>query len=146
MHVCMLPSSRDVNDVPLIIAGSLGILAAAIHGLGGEALVVRKLSLDTLPSTSFGGPKTTKLMIHVSWHITTVAFLAVGTALILSGSALDGDEAQALALLGACAASGVAAVVLVLSGTYRTSVRTLIRHPGPLVPTATAAIAWWGVL
>jgi hypothetical protein len=136
----------DMNDAPLIIAGSLGILAAAIHGLGGEALVVRKLSLEALPSTSFGGPKTTKLMIHVSWHIATVGFLVVGTALILSGSVLDGDAAQALALLGACAASGVAAVVLVVSGAYRMSLRTLIRHPGPLVLTATAAIAWWGVL
>ena len=32
-------------NVALIIAGSLAILGAAIHGVGGEVLVVTKLSL-----------------------------------------------------------------------------------------------------
>jgi hypothetical protein len=31
-------------NVPLILAGSLAILGAAIHGVGGEVLVLRKLS------------------------------------------------------------------------------------------------------
>jgi hypothetical protein len=35
-------------NVPLIVAGSLTILGAAVHGVGGEVLVVRKLSLGTL--------------------------------------------------------------------------------------------------
>src|SRR5918999_115671 len=80
-------------DVPLIVAGSLAILGAAVHGVGGEVLVVRKLSPGMLPSSRFGGPRTTKSMIHVTWHLTTIAFLAVGSALVLSGSVLDGDTA-----------------------------------------------------
>src|SRR6266540_205774 len=78
-------------NVPLIVAGSLAILGAAIHGVGGEVLVVRKLSPGMLPSSPFGGPRMTKSMIHVTWHMTTIAFLTVGSALLLSGSVLRGD-------------------------------------------------------
>ena len=50
-------------NVPLIVAGSLAILSAAIYGAGGEVLVVRQLSPGMLPSSRFGGPRTIKLMI-----------------------------------------------------------------------------------
>lgn len=95
-------------DVPLIVAGSLAILGAAVHGVGGEVLVVRKLSPGMLPSSRFGGPGMTKAMIHVTWHMTA---LAVG-----------------------------------LGTVYTRSPRSLLRHPGPAVLTATAALAWWGAL
>ncbi len=52
-------------NIPLIVAGSLAILGTAIHGVGGE-VVVRKLSPGMLPSSPFGGRKTTKSMIHVT--------------------------------------------------------------------------------
>ncbi len=32
-------------------------------------------------------------MIHVTWHMTTIAFLTVGFALLLSGAVVDGDMA-----------------------------------------------------
>ena len=83
-------------NVPLIVAGSLAILGAAIHGVGGELLVVRQLSQGMLPSSRFGGPRTTKLMIHTTWHLTTIAFLTVGLALLLSGSVLHGDTARGI--------------------------------------------------
>ena len=47
----------------LVVAGSLALLGAAVHGLGGEVLVVRRLSPGVLPSSPFGGPRATKLMI-----------------------------------------------------------------------------------
>jgi hypothetical protein len=133
-------------NVPLIVAGSLAILGAAIHGVGGEVLVVRKLSPGMLPSSSFGGPRTTKAMIHVTWHMTTIAFLTVGTALLLSGSVLDGDTARGIGLLAAGAATGFAALAAGLGAAYMRSPRSLFRHPGPAVLTATAALAWWGAL
>jgi hypothetical protein len=135
----------DVN-VPLILAGSLAILGAAIHGVGGEILVVRKLSPGMLPPTRFGGPLTTRSMIHVTWHLTTIAFLTVGAALILSGSVLHGDTARGIGLLAAAASTGYAAVAVGLGSVYMQSPRSLFRHPGPVVLTATAALAWWGVL
>ena len=67
-------------NVQLIAAGSLAVLAAAIHGGAGEVLVVRRLSPETLSASAFGGPRMTRAMIHVTWHVTTIAFLAVGMA------------------------------------------------------------------
>jgi hypothetical protein len=133
-------------NVPLIVAGSLALLGAAIHGVGGEVLVLRKLSPETLPSSRFGGPRTTKTMIHAAWHMTTIAFLTVGSALLVSGSVLDGDTARGIALVGAGAFTGFAAVALGLGAAYARSPRLVLRHPGPAVLTATAALAWWGAL
>ena len=131
-------------NVPLIVAGSLAILGAAVHGVAGEVLVVRKLSPAMLPPTRFGGPKMTKTMIHVTWHITTIAFLTVGAALLLSGSVLHGDTARGIALVAASASTGFAAIAVGVGGAH--SPRALSRHLGPAVLTATAALAWWGTL
>ncbi|HEX8075496.1 MAG TPA: hypothetical protein VF545_11005 [Thermoleophilaceae bacterium] len=133
-------------DVPLIVAGALAVVGAAVHGVGGEVLVVRKLSPGTLPSSRFGGPRTTKSMIHVTWHMTTVAFLTVGFALLLSGSVLDADAARGVALVAAGAATGFAALAVGLGAAYARSPRSLLLHPGPAVLTATAVLAWWGAL
>jgi hypothetical protein len=132
-------------NVPLIVAGSLAVLGAAVHGVGGEVLVVRKLSPGVLPSSPFGGPRMTKTMIHVTWHMTTIAFLTVGCALLLSGSVLDGDSARGIALVAAAASTGFAALAVGLGGAAQ-SPRSVLRHPGPAVLTATAALAWWGAL
>jgi hypothetical protein len=88
----------------------------------------------------------TMAMIHVTWHMTTIAFLSVGIALLVSGSILDGDAAEAVALAGAGAATGFAALALGLGGAYMRSPRSLFRHPGPVVLTVTAVLAWWGAL
>jgi hypothetical protein len=133
-------------NAPLIIAGSLAILGAAIHGVGGEVLVVRNLSPAMLPSSRFGGPKTTKTMIHVTWHMTTIAFLTVASALLLSGSVLHGDTARGIGLVAAGASTGFAALAVGLGGAYRQFPRSLLRHPASVVLTATAALAWWGAL
>jgi hypothetical protein len=136
----------DRVNAPLIVAGSLALIGAAVHGVGGEVLVVRKLSPAVLPSSRFGGPRMTQAMIHVTWHMTTVAFLTVGVALLLAGSVLDGDAAQAVALVAAGAATGFAALALGLGAAYMRSPRTLFRHPAPAVLTLTAALAWVGAL
>jgi hypothetical protein len=84
-------------------------------------------------------------MIHVTWHMTTVAFLTVGVALLLSGSVLRGDAAQGISIVAASASTGFAALALGLGGAAL-SPRSLLRHPGPAVLTATAALAWLGAL
>src|SRR5918994_1113126 len=145
MYGTVASGGRSVN-VQLIVAGSLAILGAAIHGVGGEVLVVRRLSPGMLPSSRFGGPGTTKTMIHVTWHMTTIAFLTVGSALLLSGSVLNGDTARGIGLLAAGASTGFAALAVGLGAAYAQSPRSLFRHPGPAALTATAALAWWGAL
>jgi hypothetical protein len=129
-------------NVPLIAAGSLAVLGAAIHGVGGEFLVVRKLSPAMLPPSRFGGPRATQTMLHATWHMATVAFLTVGVALVIAGSALHGDAARGIGLLAAGAFTGFAAVAVGLG----TSAGSAFRHPGPIVLTATAVLAWWGAL
>ena len=133
-------------DAQLIGAGSLAVLGAAVHGIGGEVLVVRKLSPETLSASPFGGPRMTRAMIHVTWHLTTVAFFTVGVALILAGSVLEGDAARGVGLFAAGTSTGFAAVVVGLGAADTKSPRLLLRHPGPLVLTATAVLAWWGAL
>ena len=133
-------------NVALIVAGCLGILAAAVHGAGGEALVVRKLSMETLAPSPFGGPRMTMAMLHVSWHVATIAFLATGVTLLLAGTTLDGEAAEAAAVTGAAAFSGYAAVVVGLGWGYMRSPRNLLTHPGPGILTGTAVLAWIGAL
>ena len=133
-------------NVPLIVAGSLAILGAGIHGVAGEVLVVRRLSPGMLASSPFGGSRMTKAMIHVTWHMTTIAFLTVGSALLLSGSVLHGDTARGLGLVSAGACTGFAALAVGLGAAYTRSPRSLYLHPGPAVLSATAVLAWWGVL
>jgi hypothetical protein len=133
-------------NVPLIVAGALAVLGAAIHGVGGEVLVVRKLSPAMLPPSRLGGPRTTKSMIHATWHMTTIAFACVGVALLLSGTVLDGDAAEGIALVAAGAATGFAAVAVGLGAAYAQSPRSVFLHPGPALLVATAVLAWWGAL
>jgi hypothetical protein len=133
-------------NVPLIVAGSLAVAGAAIHGVAGELLVMRRLSRATLPPSRFGGPGTTKAMVHVTWHMTTVAFLTVGCALLLSGTLLDGDAARGISMVAAAAATGFAVIAVGLGAAHTRSPRSLLRHPGPAVLMATAALAWWGAL
>jgi hypothetical protein len=133
-------------DIQLILAGSLAIAGAAIHGIGGELLVVRKLSPELLSASSFGGPRMTKAMIHATWHLTTTGFFAVGVALLLAGSLITGDEAHGIGLVAAGTSTGFAAVVLGLGAADTKSLRSLLRHPAPVLLTVIAAIAWWGAL
>ena len=132
-------------DAPLIAAGSVALIAAAIHGGGGEVWVMRNLTRETLPSTRLGGAGMTRAMIHVTWHIVTFAFLIVGVALILAGSVLDGDAARAVARVAASAFTGFAAVAIGL-GTVSQGTRSVRAHPGPAVLAAGAALAWWGAV
>jgi hypothetical protein len=91
----------------------------------------------------------TKAMIHVTWHMTTIAFLAVGSALLLSGTVLHGGSARGIGLLAAGASTGFAALAVGLGAAYAQpprSPRSLFLHPAPAMLTATAGLAWWGAL
>ena len=133
-------------NAAMMVAGSLAVLAAAVHGYAGELLVVRRLSREMLPSTRFGGSGMTRAMIHVTWHLTTLGFLTVGSALLVSGTVLDGDEARAVAVVAAAGATGFALLIVGLGTVSSGSLRTLYRHPAGAVLSASAALAWLGAL
>ena len=131
-------------NAPLIVAGSLAIIGTAIHGVGGEVLVVRRLRLQMLPPSPFGGPATTKFMIRATWHMTTIAFLTFGSALLLSGLVLHGDTARGISMVAASASTAFAA--LAVGGACVRGPRALLRHPAPVMLSAVAVLAWWGAL
>jgi hypothetical protein len=85
-------------------------------------------------------------MIHVTWHVTTIAFLAVGIALLLSGSVLEDGAARGVGLVAAGMSTGFAAVALGLGAAGTKTPRSLVRHPGPVALAVVAGLAWWGVL
>lgn len=130
-------------NVPLFVAGCLALLGAAIHGIAGEILVVRRLSPSALPATRFGGPEGTKIMIRASWHFTTIAFLTVGSSLVLSATVLQDEAARAIGLMAAAASTGFAA--LALGAALTRSPRAFFRHPAPILLSSVAILAWWGV-
>jgi hypothetical protein len=129
-------------NVPYLAAGVLGLLGALIHGGVGEVTVIRRLSLDSLPATRWGGPETTLGLIRGTWHLLTTAFLALGTGLTLCGQAGPGATCRGVGML----ATGTfgAFAVLVVAGALLRPPRSLIRHPAPLLMTAATALAWWG--
>ncbi len=85
-------------------------------------------------------------MIHVTWQLTTIAFLSVGLALVLSGTVLNGDTRRGIGLVATDASTGFAAGVVGVGTADAHSPRSLARHPGPAVLTATAALALSGAL
>jgi hypothetical protein len=97
-----------------------------------------------LPSSRFGGPAATKTMIYVTWHMTTIAFLTVGCALLMSGLVLHGDTARGISVVAASSSTGFAA--LAVGSAFARSPRMLLRHPAPVALTAIAVLAWWGAL
>jgi hypothetical protein len=132
-------------NVPLIIAGSLAVASAAIHGVRGEALL-RRVSPEMLPPEGPGGRRQTKMEIHINWLLVTTTFLVVGEGLLPSGSVLDGDSARALGLFAAGTLTGFAVGAVGLVAAYMRSPRSVLLHGAPAVLTAVAALAWWGAL
>lgn len=131
-------------NVPLVLAGVLALGTAVGHALIGETIVLRKLSLDGLPSTRFGGPSATKAMIRVAWHLGTIAYLALGSALVASGSAAPGDVQRGVGFVAAGCLTGFAA--LAVAAALREGPRLLLRHPAPGAFSVVAALAWWGTV
>jgi hypothetical protein len=66
-----------------------------------------------------------------------------GLALLLSGAVLDGDTRRTIGLLAASASTGLAAVSVGIGAAYARTPRFLLRHPGPAVLAAAAALSWW---
>ena len=128
-------------DLPLIIAGSIAVVSAALHVAGGEALM-RRVSPEVLPRQGPGGQRQTKMEIHINWQLVTITFLVLGVGLLLSGSVLDGDSARALALFAAATVTCFAVLAAGLVAAYS----SVLLHGAPAALTAVAALAWWGAL
>jgi hypothetical protein len=132
-------------EIPLIVAGTVAVVTAAIHVVGGESLMGR-VSPEMLPPEGSGGRLQAKMEMHINWQWASTTFLALGVGLLLSGSVLDGAAARALGLFVAGALTGLAVIATGLVAAYMRSPRSVLVHGAPIVLTAVAALAWWGAL
>ena len=69
-----------------------------------------------------------------------------GLSADIVGAWRSAPTARGIGLLAAGASTGFAALAVGLGAAYAQSPNFLLRHPGPAVLTATAALAWWGAL
>ncbi|MGH2728587.1 MAG: hypothetical protein ACRDKS_16575 [Actinomycetota bacterium] len=129
-------------NLPFAAAGVLALAGAFVHGIAGEATVVTKLSPESLPSSRFGGSSTTKLMIRATWHITTIAFLVIGSALMACAPDVSSQACRGVGRVAAISYSGFAALTIGL--TLAKGPKGLLRHPAPLLFSLVATLAWWG--
>jgi hypothetical protein len=133
-------------NLPFAIGGALALVGALIHGIAGEAVVVTKLRTETLSPSPFGGPMMTKLMIRATWHITTIAFVVIGSAMAACAQAGSSRACEGVGRMAAVSYASFAALTLGLAVTQgpRGLLRTVRRHPAPLVFVSVAVLAWWG--
>jgi hypothetical protein len=137
-------------NVPLLLAGVTSFAGAAIHGIVGDVLLVRRIDSGSLPSTRFGGPAASKFLIRVSWHLLTATFVVLGAAMFVCGLFVCGfddahDACRSTAILSASAFSAFAAITIA-SSVRMSGTQGLFRHPAPAAFTVIAVLAWWGAL
>jgi hypothetical protein len=132
-------------NVPLLFAGLVSFGGAAIHGIVGDVLLVRRIDPGSLPSTRFGGPAASKFLVRVSWHLLTATFVVLGAAMFVCGFHEAHDACRSTAIL--CASAFSAFATITIASTIRMSgPRGLFRHPAPAAFTVIAVLAWWGAL
>jgi hypothetical protein len=137
-------------NVPFLVAGAMALVGAGVHGVAGEMMIVRRLRSETLPSSLFGDGSATMVMIRVTWHLTTVSFFALGTALVACGALGSGPASRAVGLFAAGSYSAFA--VLAIGTLLRHGPRALLRHgprgllghPAPALFVTVATLAWLG--
>jgi hypothetical protein len=126
-----------------LVAGALALVGAAIHGGAGEVLILRKLFSGELPSSRFGGPVATRAMIRVTWHVATLTFAVLGSALATCGFLGPGDGCRGIGVVAASSFTGFLALAVVVA---LQRPRGRIRHRGPVMFLAVAALSWWGTV
>ncbi|MGH2725694.1 MAG: hypothetical protein ACRDKS_01835 [Actinomycetota bacterium] len=139
-------------NVPFAIGGALALAGAAVHGAIGERLVVTKLRTEVLSPTPFGGPRMTKLMIRATWHITTLAFVVIGSAMAACTTADSSQACRGIGRVAAISYTSFAGLTIGLGVATRQGLgvatrqgpRALLRHPAPLLFALVAGLAWWG--
>jgi hypothetical protein len=129
-------------NVPFVVAGVLAIAGAAVHGILGEKIVVSRLRREALPSSKFGSSSFTLVMIRATWHITTLAFVVLGSALLACTPDATGGACEAVGRVTAIAYASFFALSIGLVAPMIRRIR--LRHPAPLLFALVAVLSWWG--
>lgn len=132
-------------NIPLVIAGGMALVTASIHGIVGDAVLVRKIKIEALPTTPFGGPAQSKALIRVSWHLLTLTFVILAVALFVSGIWDTSDFAPGVAYLAGAMYTGFAVTTVGVT-LVRSGARGLVAHPAQFVFVTVCAMIWWGAI
>ena len=125
----------------LVLAGALALFGAGIHGWVGDR-IVRRIADDALPRNRFEGIST-KFLIRVTWHITTLAFLVLGVGLVWVGLAPRAAAATGVAFVAAAAFLSWS-VLAFAAGFKHGGMQVFRSHPAPAIFLLTAGLAAWG--
>lgn len=125
-----------------VAAASVAVLAAAIHGIAGERLVLRRLRVQTLHATRYGGPRATLNLLRGSWHLVTATFFMTAVGLAVCAGAEPDGACRGVGLLTAATYGAFFLGVLVRAVRGRPSI--LVRHPGPAAFALVAGFSWLG--
>jgi hypothetical protein len=117
-------------------------MGSAIHGWVGDR-IVRRIDDQNLPGNPFTGIST-KLLIRVTWHFVTIAFLVLGVALAWIGITPHGSVTRGVAYVAGAAFTCWAVFALAV-GFSHGGLRVFTSHPGPIVFVLTAILIAWGV-
>lgn len=129
-------------NVQFLIAGALALLASSIHGIAGEKLLVMKLRHESLPTSRFGGTSMTLMMIRGTWHVTTLAFLVIGSALFVCTPATSSEACVGVGRVSAIAFASFFMLTIGLGA--RDFLRNIRRHQAPIAFALIAVLSWWG--
>lgn len=126
---------------PLFAAGFLSLIAASIHGIVGDR-ILRRIDEEMLPGNPFPG-LSTFLLIRVSWHFVTIAFLVLGVSLVAVGLDPEIDGARGVAYV-AGAAFACWSTFASIAGVRHGGVRVVKAHPAPLIFLLTVGLIFLG--
>ena len=125
----------------LIAAGSLSLAGSVIHGAVGDR-IIRRIDDASLPGNPFKG-LSSKILIRVTWHFVTIAFLVLGIALVVAGTKPDVTAASGIAYVAGAAFACWSIFALVV-GVRRGGIRVFKSHPGPVLFLLTTGLISWG--
>src|SRR5947209_1941328 len=121
-----------------LVTGALAAFGGLGHSYLGERMILIPLTRRAeLPSTRFGGPAETTIMLRFTWHFFTVVMVSLAVVFLALGSGIvgGGNWTVVRVLAGYFAVFGV--LVLVLSRG---------RHRAWLIGLGAAVTAWLGTM
>ncbi len=129
-------------NIPLFLAGLLSALAALIHPVAGEYLLVRHLQSSQLVTTPFGDGDISRRILRVVWHVATLDFFLSAVVLFIMALTDLIPQSQYIARFIALHFLGYTLLIWGVAG--RRFFYVLLHVPQWLLLLSIGVLAWWG--
>jgi hypothetical protein len=83
-------------------------------------------------------------MIRGTWHITTLAFAVIGSAMAVCAPAESSGACRGVGRVAAISFTCFAVLTVGLAAARGPRALLRLRHPAPLIFVLVAVLAWWG--